>query len=185
MPADGNAWFRLFDLGIQYYIAGRAATMASLVPVSGNLLHHAVEMLLKGEFAKRISLADIRKKYGHNLVKTWETFKSLHPTEGLSDFDELIADLDRFELIRYPDVILKKGAAMSLGFVGRESRPRPTRIQGDEVPAYTLPVKEVDSLVAKLFTVCHINPKAYLVGQNDEARRVLLHMNSECDAWLG
>ena len=43
---DFKSWF--CGLGTQYYIAGRQAAMARLIPVYGNLLHHAVEMFLKG-----------------------------------------------------------------------------------------------------------------------------------------
>lgn len=158
--------------------------MASLVPVAGNLLHHALEMILKGELSKRLPLADIKKNYGHDMVKTWAAFKALHPGEDLSGFDQLIADLDRFEKIRYPDEVLKKGAAMSLGFVGAEARPLLRRSGGPNTPEYTLPVKEVDALVARLFTVCRINPSAYSGWMHPEARRFLQYMNSEYEGWV-
>jgi len=38
-----------FGFGFQYYLAGRYAVAAQLLPVAANLLHHAIEMLLKGE----------------------------------------------------------------------------------------------------------------------------------------
>ena len=158
--------------------------MAWLVPVAGNLLHHAVEMILKGELSKKLSLEDIKKNYGHDLAKTWPAFKALHPSEDLSRFDQLIAELDHFEKIRYPDEILKKGAAMSLGFVGAEARPLLRRSVGQISPEYTLPVKEVDALVARLFTVCRINPPAYFGGMNAEATRFLQHKNSEYEGWV-
>jgi len=34
-------------IAIQYYVAGRSASLANFMPVAGNLFHHAVEMLLK------------------------------------------------------------------------------------------------------------------------------------------
>ena len=37
-----------FDSAMQYYVAGRGAFFAKLTPVAANLLHHAVEMFLKG-----------------------------------------------------------------------------------------------------------------------------------------
>src|ERR1700693_1186113 len=41
-------WF--FDLGIQYYIAARlSVVLAGLVPVCGNLYHHALEMFRSEE----------------------------------------------------------------------------------------------------------------------------------------
>ena len=38
-----------FGFGYQYYLAGRYAVAAQLLPIAANLLHHAIEMLLKGE----------------------------------------------------------------------------------------------------------------------------------------
>jgi hypothetical protein len=38
-------WF--CDLATQYYVAGRLAARGGLVPVHGNLFHHAIEMYLK------------------------------------------------------------------------------------------------------------------------------------------
>jgi hypothetical protein len=184
VPTDESlAYFHLFNVGIQYYIAGRAATRARLIPFAGNLLHHAVEMLLKGELSKTTTLATIKKKYGHFLVKTWDAFKVLHSGEDLSAFDELIADLDRFEKIRYPDEYMKHGAAMSLGFVGADARPLIRRSARPRVPEYTLPVKEVDAFIARLFKICRINPPAYFGGLHPEALESLEYENSESAGW--
>ena len=38
--------------------------------VAGNLLHHAVEMLLKGDLSRTLSLDEIKRTFGHALVKT-------------------------------------------------------------------------------------------------------------------
>ena len=48
MPTDNDVKYRFCDLATQYYIAGRLAARAAQAPVYGNLLHHAVEMYLKG-----------------------------------------------------------------------------------------------------------------------------------------
>ena len=77
---SNDAWLHLSRTGMQYYIAGRAAMRAQLIPVAGNLLHHAVEMLLKGDLSRTRSLQEI-KQFQHNLVKTWDAFKSLHSVE--------------------------------------------------------------------------------------------------------
>jgi hypothetical protein len=70
--------------------------------------HHAVEMLLKGELSKTAERAEIKKQYGHFLGKAWNAFKKLHAGEHLSEFDGLHAELDRFEIIRYPDDYVKR-----------------------------------------------------------------------------
>jgi hypothetical protein len=46
----------LFLLGSQYYIAGRFLTLAQTIPVAGNLLHHAIEMCLKGALTQSHTL---------------------------------------------------------------------------------------------------------------------------------
>ena len=44
---DAHLASEYLRLALQYYIAGRSAYFALSWPVAGNLLHHAVEMLLK------------------------------------------------------------------------------------------------------------------------------------------
>jgi hypothetical protein len=58
--------------------------MAGLLPLAGNLFHHAAEMFLKGQLSKTTPLDCLKKKYSHNLVKTWEAFKALFPSEDLA-----------------------------------------------------------------------------------------------------
>lgn len=176
-----DACYHLFKVGMQYYITGRAAARGHQVPVAGNLLHHAVEMLLKGELSKSLSLGEIKKQYGHRLVKTWNEFKASHAGEDLSGFDQLIADLDRFEKIRYPDEYLEHGAAIAIGWGTR--RPGIEQLVGSKVPEYCLYVNEVDTLIARLFKICHINPLAYWGVLPSEAVRSLQYENSEYDGW--
>jgi hypothetical protein len=179
--AQPDVWYHLFKVGMQYTIAGRAAARGQLVPVAGNLLHHAVEMLLKGELSKTLPLDEIKKQYGHLLVKTWDAFKALHSGEDLSGFDQLIADLDRFEKIRYPDEYLKHGAMMTIGW--GSLKPAVRQLMGPKLPEYCLYVNEVDALVARLFKVCRINPLAYWGTLHPEAVRFLQYQNSECEDW--
>jgi hypothetical protein len=178
--AQPDAWYHLFKIGMQYYIAGRAAAQGQLIPVAGNLIHHAVEMLLKGELSKTRSLEEIRR-YQHRLIETWNAFKALHPDQDLSSFDQLIADLDRFEKIRYPDEYIKHGAMMAIGW--GTLKPAVNQLVGPKVPEYCLYVNEVDALVARLFKVCHINPLAYWGSLHPEAVRFLQYENSECEGW--
>ena len=139
-------------------------------------------MLLKGELSKTLPLEEIKKQYGHLLVKTWSTFKAMHSGQDLSGFDQLIVDLDHFEKIRYPDEYLKHGAVMSLGWgtlkspVGQQTGPK--------LPEYHLHVNEVDALVSRLFKVCHINPPAYWGALHPEAVRFLQYENSKCEGWV-
>jgi hypothetical protein len=66
---------RFFSSACDYYIAGRFAAFARLNPVVGNLLHHAIEMYLKGALAKTKSLVALDKGFKHNFPKLWKAFK--------------------------------------------------------------------------------------------------------------
>src|SRR5947209_1571333 len=89
--------------GRQYYIAGRFSVLGALMPVAGNLMHHAVEHFLKGGLAKTVSLDDMKKKLGHKLPKIWDAFKMQANDPTLARFDEVVSTLNEFEEIRYPD----------------------------------------------------------------------------------
>jgi len=52
---------RLFDTGMQYYTIGRYSVLAGVNPVAGNLLHHAIEMFLKGALA--VNAASLLRKW--------------------------------------------------------------------------------------------------------------------------
>lgn len=68
---DGRAPLELFQVGINYYIMGRAAVTARLIPIDGNLLQHGVELMLKSELSKTTSLNEIKKQFRHRLPKIW------------------------------------------------------------------------------------------------------------------
>ena len=53
----------LIRSAIDYYAVGRYAVFAGLNPTAGNLLHHAVEMCLKGALAKKGKSTDDLKSY--------------------------------------------------------------------------------------------------------------------------
>jgi hypothetical protein len=102
-----------FHLGTQYYAAGRFAASAQLMPVAANLLHHAVEMYLKGALAKYLTLTELTD-LNHFLVKAWDEFKQRANATSLAGFDAAIVELDKFEKLRYPDTAVKHGVAMQL-----------------------------------------------------------------------
>src|SRR4051812_553060 len=85
-----------FSTGMQYYVSGRYAVIAGLIPVAGNLLHHAVEMFLKGGLASSMELNRL-KRLGHHLPKTWNAFKDRLARNGFERFDPVVASLHAFE----------------------------------------------------------------------------------------
>jgi hypothetical protein len=82
-------WF--FDLAMQYYIAARvSAVLVGLMPVCGNLYHHAVELFLKAGLSRKYSMRDLanRHKFGHCLPKIWAAFKADFASPALRQFDD-------------------------------------------------------------------------------------------------
>src|SRR5216683_7273147 len=96
--AAAKDWF--FDLGMQYYIAARlSAVLVGLMPVCGNLYHHAVEMFLKAGLSRNNSQRDLanRNKFGHCLPKLWETFNADFASPALRPFDTMINTLQKWD----------------------------------------------------------------------------------------
>ena len=91
-----------FQAGLQYQIAGRCSAIAWFSPVSGNLLHHAIEFYLKGALIKILD-ERARRKIGHDVGKLWRRYKREIGDTSLDRFDQTIADLNKFERIRYPE----------------------------------------------------------------------------------
>ncbi|AXK39647.1 hypothetical protein [Crenobacter cavernae] len=189
---DPKIQMHFFGTGMQYYIAARAASIGQLMPVAGNLFHHAVEMLLKGDLTRAISPRELAQKpYSHSLVNAWNKFKEINLDEDLSGFDQIIEALHRFEVIRYPDKMLIEGAGIALVW-GAGEPPPVAQILDEETqeehkisPEYVLNVGKVDALIARLFKVCSINPPTYYrPGPNSEVDRFLQHQNSEYDFWV-
>ncbi len=103
----------LFERGLEYYISGRYAVFSGLTSVAGNLLHHAIEMLLKGNLSSHFRLDELRSNFQHDIKKLWKEFKT-RSSASLSEFYNVISDLSKFEEIRYPDKSLIDGLALSI-----------------------------------------------------------------------
>jgi hypothetical protein len=133
---------------MQYYITARSAALANLLNVCGNLYHHAIEMLLKPVLSRRYSVNQLRsKKFGHNLLVLWATFKAEFSSIALDRFDAVIHDLHRFERIRYPDKLSEQGGLLFIewGTASQDTLPG--------FPTYKINATDIDYLVGKLFVV--------------------------------
>ena len=181
-PQDANEHF--LSLGVQYYTAARAAVLARLSPVCGNLYHHAIEMLVKAHLSQRRSLEDLsRRPFGHDLCALWNAFKADFPTSGLEEFDDTIATLAAFETIRYPDAIIKKGAEINVmwcpGPVSSAYAPGTT-----PPPRYQIVVTDIDRLVERIFKVSSRNPVFFTGGMNHYARDAITCDNPVWRGWF-
>ena len=175
-----NALELFFSSATQYYVSGRYAVFAGLNPVAGNLLHHAVEMYLKGALSKTLTL-DQLKQLSHNLPTIWERFKAHVVDPGLDAFDALISSLHAFEELRYPDSILSSGMIGTIGVsrMSGASTGSPVRPE----PKYELYLEEVDAFVDKIFATVSVNPLFFLAGLSTRAREYLKEANAH--GWAG
>jgi hypothetical protein len=173
-----------YRAAIQYYSVARFSVANRLTYLAGNLFHHAVEMLLKGRLTHAYSVKKLRdaNHFAHDLGNCWAAFKALFPTEDLSGFDKLIAQLHAFESIRYPDNLVKSGAHITIGFVRAQSIPAPSAAPGERV--CQLPVTDIDALMNRLFPLCGINPEAYVAGLGDAAIAALDVYNVSSADWF-
>lgn len=152
-------WTTLFQTAGQYYVAGRYSAFAGFIPVAGNLLHHAVEMYLKGGLSKKGYNRALIKDLGHDLERIWERFKNEYPDPALNTFDQVIPQLDRFEGIRYPGPKLDRGMCAVINI------PRAITVHPlGPSPVYELCVQDIDHLVAVLFKTVSANPVAFLTA---------------------
>jgi hypothetical protein len=162
---------RFFDLGMQYYIAARlSVVLAGLVPVCGNLYHHAVEMFLKAGLSRKYSLDDLQKNFRHSLPKLWEAFKADFASSALPQYDAVMTTLQKWDEIRYPNKVLQKGAQMVVVWVENTSHSMPS-----SPPRYEVNGAVIDNLVSTIFEVLQKLPGLYKsrVNANSHLRELL------------
>jgi hypothetical protein len=176
-PLTDRALDAFFSTATQYYVTGRCAVFAGLVPVSGNLLHHAVEMYLKGALSNSMTLKEL-KDLQHDLRKTWREFKTRHADPALRRFDDVVASLHRFEKLRYPDSTLTDGMLAEVG-LKRPKRGERSKSPSRSEPRYELWLEDVDALVGAIFVAAPANPSAFFSGLTSRAKGCLREGNAE------
>jgi hypothetical protein len=165
-----------FGNAIQYYVAGRYAFFAGLNTVAANLLHHAVEMCLKGALSKGGRTLPELTKLKHRLPNIWKRFKTQTGDASLDKFDGEVSALQAYEKLRYPDALLKEG--MLSGFLLRKPTiPAASDWTGKE-PEYVLCLEAIDELFGAIIRQAGINLAFFTL--NAEARKYLTREN----AWV-
>jgi hypothetical protein len=177
-PSRGSSVNRtdylFISAGMHYYVAGRYAVFAGLNPTAANLLHHAIEMALKGALAKKGMDLRALKRLSHDLPEIWRQFTAQYGIDS-STFDGVIAELQKFETIRYPDEIVKHGLASAI------SRGKPSPPSGHTTHALWL--GEIDELMDKVFTVASISHKAFASCLLMPVAEAYLIEENEVAAW--
>jgi hypothetical protein len=149
------------DLAFEYYMTSRFAAINQL-NIAPNLMHHAIELLIKFTLLKDVPQAQrsaeterLRKKYEHRLNALWNQYKQYVAPTDLSRFDAAVADLHRWENIRYGG-FPNAGASVtkSVGMVRAHARSSKTR------DIYVFGLHEMDDLFTAMFAanISSINP---------------------------
>ena len=179
-PLAQDAKTHFAQLAVQYYVAGRSAAISQMIPVLGNLLHHAVEMSLKAALAPSLTMRDL-KGLSHNLPKIWDQFKAHFPNMKSSSFDAVVAALHKFEELRYPDSIMAKGAMMQLVLFREHVGSESTQDTGS--PSYFLVLEDIDALQELIFKAANINPRLAGGSMTEQAKEQLLLHNRHASKW--
>jgi HEPN domain-containing protein len=161
-----------FDAAIQYHVSARFAAFAGFIPVAGNLAHLAVEMYLKGYLCRKVTERE-RRKLGHHLPKIWRKVKQDIGNSTLDNFDATISAIHKFERIRYPEEIVRKGMTASVGFKKGGAAKEPGRAK----PNFELVIDDLDALAKRILEDSKVNPKFYTQRLNNEARTYLTQSN--------
>lgn len=179
-PSQENVRTNFGQLAVQYYVSGRAAAIMQLLPVTGNLLHHAVEMALKAALGSSHTLSKL-KALNHHLPRIWSEFKAAFPHLELTAFDAAVATLHKYEELRYPDSIIANGAMMEFALF-REHMDSP-RSGPAGVPSYPLVLEDVDALIERILEVANINPRLYTGVIPQDAKHYLSLHNCHGSKW--
>ena len=81
------------------------------------------------------------------------------------------------ESIRYPDVLLQKGAAIS--FEITKTGTLQFKSVGVSQPQYKLCLEEIDEIVATIFRIATRSPKAFLTNLMTEDARLYLYRDNQ------
>jgi hypothetical protein len=169
------------DYGTQYYVAARLAARAGLMPIHGNLFHHAVEMYLKAALVRTLSIAKMRK-ISHSLPVLWEHFKK-EADPALARFDPTIDALHEFDSIRYPDKPVEEGMAVSV--VWQPEDVTSLGGTGKMPKLYGVVIATVDELIIEVLHRASVNPRFLISSiQNSTAREAFAYQNPQVALWL-
>jgi len=181
---NGEFKYRFADLATQYYVGARMAAKTRLVPIHGNLFHHAVELYLKAALVGTIPVEQMSKRpFSHDLRELWRAFRTKEDTPALDRFDRTVQALHDFESIRYPDKIVDQGMIATVAWKSGDAGPVTGPVQMP--PTYHFVIEEVDRLIIEILRRASVNPKFFSVRFNHPiAREALAYENPEAASWL-
>jgi len=156
--------FQFLNLSFEYYLSGRFAAINRL-RIAPNLMHHAVELLIKYTLLKQKpapqqsdGARDLQGRYRHDLRALWAAYKPSVAQADLGRFDPVIADLDRWEKLRYGG--FPSGVPVTMIFDRSTTRGPRTSDGAGPQDVYVFALQEVDDLYAAMISAGNINPPA-------------------------
>ena len=168
---------QFFQLASQYYISGRFAMISGFSPVGANLLHHAVEMYLKGTLSHWKKIDELRKMK-HNLKAIWTSFKNVSGADtNLDRFEDVVLGLDKFERLRYPDAALHEGMRCQFALRCGDLVPNPQQ-DSKYPPYYTLVLEEIDDLLKTILEMAGATPSGAFLGIFQEHAKTFLALHN-------
>jgi hypothetical protein len=168
---DARVRSNLVRLSLQYYVAGRFAALNRLHGVAPVVLHHALEYILKAALARTHTLAQLKRKHGHDLESLWQATVQEISTLKTPVRDRTIADLNKFEDLRYPDKLIAQGASVTIGIRSGQD-PVVSGSQPSSGPNYRFNLEDADELWAAVFQKV-ANAPAFLQHLPPAARTAL------------
>jgi hypothetical protein len=96
----------------------------------------------------------LKNKYGHNLPRLWSAFKASTSASGLDRFDSVVADLNRWELLRYGGFPV--GISTTMVVMIRRGPHHTWSAQPEDV--YVFVLEDIDELFTEMVTASNINP---------------------------
>lgn len=166
-------WF--IDRGCDYYVVARFGVYAQRW-VSGNLFHHAVEMMLKSGLRTKGKTLEQLRSVGHGLKRLWRMYKAEYPDATLSRHDKTINRLDKLEEIRYPNPTFHS-IGMSIEWSGAPGQIK--AFGGLKTPRqYATAVSDIDDLVADIIRTSSWNP-GVVMRVNQAALEAMVRENKQ------
>lgn len=171
----------MFEWATMYYVSGRLAARARLVPIHGNLLHHAVEMYLKAALLGHLSVNLMRTRYRHDLKRLWKQYKVKESDPTLGQFDATIRALHAFEDIRYPDKFAASGGVLSIAWT-TPINTSPLKLK-KEPKRYEVFISDVDRLVVEVLKKAGVQPTIVARLFQASAEEALQYQNPCASVW--
>jgi hypothetical protein len=167
---------------LQYHVSGRFAAFAGFSHVCGILLHHALEMYLKGQLCLKLDEKQL-KKLGHRLASAWELFKEDVSAPELAVFDETIRTLHEHETLRYPERIAPAGAMTLIIDFSRNKAAgfsnKTTLSQGKHFQVF---IDDIDALAQIILEKSKLNPLYFTGGLKNDAK-IFLKRDNKSVIW--